>query len=200
MHVPVPLATAPPIWDTNGMAILKVARLGHPILRRVAEPVSPEAIRSPDVQRLVDDMLETMAEYDGAGLAAPQVHVSRRVVIYGVRQNPRYPDAEEVPETVLINPRVTPLTQETEEDWEGCLSLPDLRGQVPRHTRVRVEAYGRDGAPLRFTAEGFHARVVQHECDHLDGVVYVDRMRSLATLTFLPEFHRYWLGRDAEDE
>lgn len=182
------------------MAILKVARLGHPILRTVAEPVSPEAIEAPEIQRLIDDMLETMDEYDGAGLAAPQVHVSRRIVIYGVRQNPRYPDAEDVPLTVLVNPKITPATTETVEDWEGCLSLPDLRGQVPRFTRVDVEAYGRDGRRLRFSAEGFHARVVQHECDHLDGTVYVDRMRSMATLTFLPEFHRYWLGREPDPE
>ena len=180
------------------MAILKVARLGHPILRQVAEPVSPEAIGAPEIQRLIDDMLETMDEYDGAGLAAPQVHVSCRIVIYGVRQNPRYPDAEEVPLTVLVNPKVTPATKEIEEDWEGCLSVPDLRGQVPRYTRVRVEAYGRDGRPLRFAADGFHARVVQHECDHLDGVVYLDRMRSMATLSFLPEFQKYRLGREAD--
>ncbi len=182
------------------MAILKVARLGHPVLRKVAEPVSPEAIGAPEIQRLIDDMLETMREYDGAGLAAPQVHVSRRIVIYGVEGNPRYPDAEEVPLTVLINPKITPLTKEIEEDWEGCLSLPDLRGQVPRYTRVRVEAYGRNGEPLQFIAEGFHARVVQHECDHLDATVYVDRMRSMATLTFLAEFHKYWLGREPELE
>jgi peptide deformylase len=117
------------------------------------------------------------------------------VVIYGVEENPRYPDAEAVPLTVLINPRITPATEEQVEDWEGCLSVPDLRGMVPRFTRVRVEAYGRDGRPLRFTAEGFHARVVQHECDHLDGLVYLDRMRSMATLSFLPEFQRYRLGR-----
>jgi peptide deformylase len=181
------------------MAILKVARLGHPILRTVAEPVSPEAIKAPEIQRLIDDMLETMDEYDGAGLAAPQVHVPRRIVIYGVRQNPRYPDAEDVPLTVLVNPKITPATTETVEDWEGCLSLPDLRGRVPRFTRVDVEAYGRDGRRLRFSAAGFHARVVQHECDHLDGTVYVDRMQSMASLTFLPEFHRYWLGRDEPD-
>ena len=178
------------------MAVLKVAHLGHPVLRRIAEPVSPEAIRAPEIQRLVDDMLETMDDHDGAGLAAPQVHVSRRVVVYGVRANPRYPDAEEVPLTILVNPRLTPLTKEEEEDWEGCLSVPDLRGKVPRVTRVRVEAYGRDGQPLVFEAAGFHARVVQHECDHLDGKVYLDRMRSMETLSFLPEFHRYWLGRD----
>lgn len=181
------------------MAILKVARLGHPILRQVAEPVSPEAICSPEIQRLIDDMLETMDEYDGAGLAAPQVHVSRRVVIYGVHGNPRYPDAEEVPLTVLVNPKITPTTSEMDEDWEGCLSVPDMRGQVPRYTRVKVDAYGRDGKVLRFTADGFHARVIQHECDHLDGKVYLDRMRSMDTLSFLPEFHKYWLGRDDTD-
>jgi peptide deformylase len=183
--------------NTEGMAVLKIAHLGHPVLRRVAEPVSPEAIAAPEIQRLIDDMLETMEDHDGAGLAAPQVHVSRRVVVYGVEANPRYPDAEAVPLTVLVNPIITPATSEDEEDWEGCLSVPDLRGMVPRWTRVRVEAYGRDGRPLRFTADGFHARVVQHECDHLDGKVYLDRMRSMETLSFLPEFQRYWLRSDA---
>jgi peptide deformylase len=177
------------------MAVLKVARLGHPVLRRVAEPVSPEAIRSPDIQRLIDDMLETMDDQDGAGLAAPQVHVSQRIVIYGVESNPRYPDAESVPLTILVNPRVTPVGDAQDEDWEGCLSVPDLRGMVPRWTTVRVEGVDRAGKPLRFTATGFHARVVQHECDHLDGHVYLDRMRSMETLTFLPEFHRYWAKR-----
>ena len=177
------------------MAVLKIAHLGHPILRQVAEPVSPEAIRAPEIQRLIDDMFETMDDHDGAGLAAPQVHVSRRVVIYGVDENPRYPDAESIPLTVLVNPRIAALGDEQEEDWEGCLSVPDLRGRVPRFTRVRVEAYGRDGKQLRFDAEGFHARVVQHECDHLDGRVYLDRMRSMESLSFLPEFRRYWLPR-----
>ena len=177
------------------MAVLKVARLGHPVLRRVAEPVPPEGIGAPEIQHLIDDMLETMAEYDGAGLAAPQVHVSRRIVIYGVEANPRYPDAEAVPLTVLINPSLTPIADEEDEDWEGCLSVPDLRGMVRRFTRIHVEAHGRDGTPLRFAAAGFHARVVQHECDHLDGKVYLDRMRSMETLTFLGEFERYWLTR-----
>jgi peptide deformylase len=182
------------------MAILKVARLGHPILRRVAEPVSPEAIRAPEIQRLIDDMLETMDEYDGAGLAAPQVHVSRRIVIYGVRSNPRYPDADEVPLTVLVNPTITPASRDVEEDWEGCLSVPEMRGMVPRVTRVKVDGLDRDGKPLRFTAQGFHARVVQHECDHLDGVVYLDRMQSLQTLSFLPEFQKYVMGRAVEGD
>jgi len=166
------------------MAVLKVAHLGHPILRQVAEPVSPEAIGAPEIQRLIDDMFETMDDHDGAGLAAPQVHVSRRIVIYGVAANPRYPDADAVPLTVLVNPKITPLTQDEEEDWEGCLSVPDLRGKVPRCTRVRVEAYGRDGKRLRFDAEGFHARVVQHECDHLDGILYPMRVRDFTRFGF----------------
>ncbi|HLK11831.1 MAG TPA: peptide deformylase [Candidatus Binatia bacterium] len=173
------------------MAVLRVAQLGHPVLRRIAAPVPPEGIGAPEVQRLIDDMLETMAEYDGAGLAAPQVRVSSRILVYGVESNPRYPEAESVPLTVLINPEVTPLTDDEAEDWEGCLSLPDLRGKVPRRTRVRVEAWGRDGRRLGFTAAGFHARVVQHECDHLDGIVYVDRMRSMQTLAFVRELRRH---------
>jgi len=176
------------------MAVLKVARLGHPVLRLKADPVPPEAIGAPEIQKLIDDMLETMADHDGAGLAAPQVHVSQRVVIYGVESNPRYPDAEEVPLTVLVNPMITPLTEEKDEDWEGCLSVPDLRGKVSRWTSIRVAAWGRDGRPLQFQASGFHARIVQHESDHLDGLVYLDRMRSMETLTFLPEFERYWLA------
>jgi peptide deformylase len=173
------------------MAILKVARLGHPILRQVAELLPPEGIGAPDVQRLIDDMIETMREYDGAGLAAPQVHVSKQLVVFEVAGNPRYPDAPAIPLTVLINPRIVPATEQMEEDWEGCLSLPDLRGRVPRYTRVRVDAYDRDGAKLTFSASDFHARVIQHECDHLLGMVYVDRMRSMESLSFVAEFARY---------
>jgi peptide deformylase len=182
------------------MAILKVARLGHPILRQIAEPVPPEGIGAPHVQRLVDDMIETMLEYDGAGLAAPQVHVSRQIVVFEVAHNPRYPDAEYVPLTVLINPKITALTPHTEEDWEGCLSLPDLRGKVPRYTEVRVEAYDRHGKKLNYVATGFAARVAQHECDHLNGIVYVDRMTSMQSLSFVREFMRYQLGQSGERE
>ena len=182
------------------MAILKVARLGHPVLRQVAEPVPPEGIKAPALQRLIDDMIETMAEYDGAGLAAPQVHVSKQIVVFQVEGNPRYPDAETIPLTVLIDPKITALTQQTEEDWEGCLSLPDLRGKVPRHTQVRVEAYDRAGKKLNYVAREFHARVVQHECDHLIGKVFVDRMRSMESLSFVREFLRYTSrGEDAGD-
>ena len=173
------------------MAILKVAHLGNPILRKVAEPVSPEAIGSPDIQRFIDDLIETMVEYDGAGLAAPQVHVSKQIVAFQVEDNPRYPEAEGIPLTVLINPKITPLSKHTDEDWEGCLSVPDLRGKVPRYTLVRIEAYDRAGKKLNYTAKDFHARVVQHECDHLIGKVFLDRMRSMESLTFLREFARY---------
>lgn len=173
------------------MAVLKVARLGHPVLRRIADPVPPEAIGSPDVQRLVDDLIETMVEYDGAGLAAPQVHVSKQIVVFEVDDNPRYPDAAKVPLSVLINPTITPTVLHMDEDWEGCLSVPGLRGRVPRYTSVRVEAYDRDGKTLHFVARDFHARVVQHECDHLFGKVFLDRMRSTDSLSFVEEFARY---------
>lgn len=173
------------------MAILKVARLGHPILRQVAAPVPAQDVTRPETQRLIDDMIETMAEYDGVGLAAPQVHVSKQIAVYAVESNPRYPQAPSIPLTVLINPRITPLGEDQQEDWEGCLSVPDLRGKVPRYVRVRVEALDRHGKRLEFTAAGFHARVVQHETDHLLGKVYLDRMRSFESLSFLREFTRY---------
>ncbi len=181
------------------MAILKVARLGHPILRKLAEPVPPEGIGAPVIQQLIDDLIETMVEYDGAGLAAPQVHVSQQIVVFEVEGNPRYPDAESIPLTVLINPKITPTTQHMEEDWEGCLSLPDLRGQVPRYTQVRIEAYDRKGKKLNYVAKDFHARVVQHECDHLIGTVFVDRMKSMASLSFLREFARYQGGGSSRE-
>lgn len=182
------------------MAILKVARLGHPVLRMIAEPIEVDEINSPLVQQLIDDMIETMDEYDGAGLAAPQVHVSAQIVVFEVSDNPRYPDADSIPLTVLINPTITPLTRDIEEDWEGCLSLPDLRGRVPRYTKVRVEAWDREGNKLDYVAKGFHARVVQHECDHLLGKVYVDRMPTMETLTFMREFSRYQSGEEAEKD
>ncbi|MEW6297652.1 MAG: peptide deformylase [Thermodesulfobacteriota bacterium] len=175
------------------MAILKVCRLGHPVLRGVAEPVSPDTIATPAFQQFIDDMIETMHEYEGVGLAAPQVHVPKQVAVLEVEKHPRYPEAPAVPLTVLINPRVTVLSQETVDSWEGCLSIPDLRGVVPRYREVQVEALDRHGKPLSFTAKGFHARVIQHEYDHLQGKVYMDRMPSLATLTHLLEWQRYWL-------
>jgi peptide deformylase len=176
------------------MAILKVARLGHPVLREKARPVAVEDIGSAGVQRFIDDMIETMREYDGAGLAANQVHMPVQIAVIEVESNPRYPEAVAIPLTVVINPVVTPLTEQMEDGWEGCLSVPDMRGMVPRHTAVRLECHDREGNRVTLDAKDFFARVIQHETDHLDGIVYVDRMRDLRTLSHIAEWNRHWLG------
>ncbi|HEV8641563.1 MAG TPA: peptide deformylase [Methylomirabilota bacterium] len=176
------------------MAILKVARLGHPVLRQKAQPVPVETVRSPEVQRFIDDMIETMREYDGAGLAANQVHALQQIAVIEVQANPRYPDAPLIPLMVVINPVVTPLTEDMEEGWEGCLSVPDMRGVVPRYTAVRLQCLDREGAGVELTAKDFFARVIQHEADHLDGIVYLDRMRNLSTLSHIAEWQKHWLG------
>ena len=173
--------------------ILKVARLGHPIVRMAARQVTVEEIKSHDFQVLIDSMVETMHEYSGVGLAATQVHLPIQAAVLEVERNPRYPDAPSVPLTVLINPVVTILDHEKVDGYEGCLSIPDLRGMVPRFTRLRVQALGRDAQPLDIIAQGFHARVIQHETDHLKGEVYLDRMTDLRTLMHLAEFQRYVL-------
>jgi peptide deformylase len=177
------------------MSILKVARLGHPVLRQGAEAVPLDKVASRPLQKLIDDMIETMKEYDGVGLAAVQIHESRQIAVLEVQDNPRYPKKAPVPLSVLINPRITPLSEEQEEDWEGCLSIPDLRGRVPRYKSVRVQAWDRDGKELEFVASDFHARVIQHEWDHLNGKVFLDRMQGLSTLTYLQELARYWVER-----
>jgi peptide deformylase len=182
------------------MAILKIARLGHPVLRKVATPVDPSEIRSAETQRLIDDMVETMREYNGAGLAATQVHVLKQICVIEVQGNPRYPDAPAIPLTVLINPVVTPLTSEMEDGWEGCLSVPDMRGVVPRFGSVRLEARDREGSWIDVVAKEFFARVIQHETDHLNGMVYLDRMRDLSTLSHLAEWNKYWLGVQEQDD
>lgn len=174
------------------MPILKVARLGHPVLRQVAPPVRPETIRDAETQRLIDDMIETMREYEGVGVAAPQVHISQQIAVIEAKGNRRYPDAPEIPLTVLINLEVMPLSPDLEDDWEGCLSLIDFRGQTPRYRQVRAKALDREGRPFEFIATGFHARVLQHERDHLLGKLFIDRMPSFETLSYLPEFSRYW--------
>jgi peptide deformylase len=181
------------------MSILKVARLGHPVLRQVTASVSGTELESALMQKFIDDMIETMKEYDGVGLAADQVHESKQVAVLEVADNPRYPSKPQVPLTVLVNPRITPLSEDTEEDWEGCLSIPDLRGKVPRYTRIRVEAWDRNGKSLDFIANDFHARVIQHEFDHLNGKVYLDRMRDFTTLSFLQEFARYRLRPSCDE-
>lgn len=175
------------------MSILKVTRLGHPVLRKVAENVSQRELQSPALQKFIDDMIETMKEYDGVGLAADQVHESKQIAVLEVADNPRYPEKPRVPLTVLVNPTITALSQDMEEDWEGCLSIPDLRGMVPRYKSIRVQALDRHGKEIDFVANEFHARVIQHEFDHLNGKVYLDRMRGFSTLTFLQEFARYWM-------
>lgn len=159
--------------------------MGHPVLREKSKPVEQAA--TPELRTLVADMKETMAAQNGAGLAAPQIGVSQRVVIFGVDHNPRYPDAEPVPFTVLVNPKITLLTREVESDWEGCLSVPGMRGVVPRYTKLRYTGTDEEGNPIDRVAEGFHARVVQHECDHLDGILYPQRMSDMSTFGFTKE-------------
>jgi peptide deformylase len=174
------------------MAILKVARLGHPVIRTPAEAVPKERIGSPDMQRFLDDMVETMREYDGVGLAAPQVHASKQVAVIEVSDNRRYPGEGPIPLTILINPRILSASKKQLEDWEGCLSVSDFRGKVPRAESLEVEAYNRKGERVKFHAHGFFARVIQHECDHLAGKVFLDRMPNLSTLSHLHEFMRFW--------
>ncbi len=176
------------------MAILKVARLGHPVLRQPAAPVPLGEIRSPETQRFIDDLIETMREYDGAGLAANQVHALRQICVIEVLSNPRYPDAPNITLTVVINPIVTPLGEEMEDGWEGCLSVPDLRGMVSRYRAVHLSCLDREGQPVDLIAKDFFARVIQHETDHLSGIVYVDRMRDLSTLSHIAEWNKHWLG------
>ena len=163
--------------------IREVLRMGDARLLEISKPV--ERFGTPELAALLADMGDTMAHLNGAGLAAPQIGVGLRVVIFGVKSNPRYPQVEEVPDTVLINPVLEPLGGEQEEDWEGCLSVPGMRGAVPRYRRLRYA--GCDGQGRRFerTVEGFHARVVQHECDHLDGILYPMRIRDLSKFGFI---------------
>lgn len=177
------------------MSILKVARLGNPVLRRGAEPLPPDQIGSPQLQKLIDDMIETMKEYDGVGLASVQVHEPKHIAILEVEANPRYPQKPRVALSVLLNLRIAPLSEEKEEDWEGCLSIPELRGKVPRYKTIEVQALDRSGKELNFVASDFHARVIQHEWDHLNGKVFLDRMQGLSSLTYLREFARYWTDK-----
>jgi peptide deformylase len=162
--------------------IRDVLKMGDARLLQKAAPV--ERFGTPELAELLQDMRDTMAALNGAGLAAPQIDVSLRVVIFGVRRNPRYPQAEDVPFTVLCNPVLTPLDDGMEEGWEGCLSVPGMRGLVPRHARLRYTGFDSDGTRIERDVSGFHARVVQHECDHLDGVLYPMRIRDLRNFGF----------------
>ncbi len=164
------------------MAVRKVLKMGDPLLLQVAEPV--RAFNTPALDALIADMFDTMAALSGAGLAAPQIGVSQRLVIFGVEANPRYPDVEPVPTTVLINPTLTFIGEEREDGWEGCLSVPGMRGLVPRHLRLHYAGFDAQGRPVERTASGFHARVVQHEVDHLDGILYPMRIQDLRLFGF----------------
>jgi peptide deformylase len=167
------------------MAIHPVLRMGHPLLSQRAREVT--AFNTPELDQLVADMLETMRAEDGAGLAAPQIGVSLRVVVFGFDDNPRYREAPPVPRTVLINPVIKPLDDTLEAGWEGCLSVPGMRGVVPRYKHIEYSGFDASGAPLRVETEGFHARVVQHECDHLDGILYPQRIRDFTRFGFIDE-------------
>jgi len=164
------------------MAVREILKMGDARLLRVAPPVA--AFDTPDLHALIADMFDTMAAAQGAGLAAPQIGVDLQLVIFGFTHNARYPDAPAVPATVLINPVITPLGEELEEGWEGCLSVPGLRGKVPRHARVRYTGFDVQGQPIDRTVDGFHAVVVQHECDHLIGRLYPTRMTDLTQFGF----------------
>ena len=172
------------------MSILKVARLGHPVLRAKAKPIDPAAITSPEVQKLIDDMIDTMQEYHGIGLAAPQVHESVRIFIAGIeKKDPRTGETEIVPHAI-VNPEITAIGRDLVEDWESCLSIPDIRGRVPRNRRVRLRGFDRDGQPIDMELEAFPARVVQHENDHLDGILYPMRMTDFRQMGFNDEIAR----------
>ena len=178
------------------MPLLNIARLGNPVLRRPAVELTPEELASPETQRLIDDMIDTMRDSEGVGLAAPQVHAGKRIILVEVRAGPaaRYPGEGTVPLTAVVNPRIVEHSPDTEEGWEGCLSIPDLRGQVPRWRSLRLRGLDRHGNPIEIEAAGFFARVIQHEVDHLDGIVFLDRMTDFSSLTHLKEFQKFWMA------
>jgi peptide deformylase len=174
------------------MPVRPIVRLGHPALRAVARAVTPERLASPETQALLDDMVDTMREAHGVGLAASQVGVEEQLFVYESA-------GHEIPLRVVVNPMITPHERELVYDWEGCLSIPDLRGMVPRHPAVRVQGLDREGRPLDYVCRGFEARIVQHEFDHLNGVVFLDRMRDFKTLGYSAEWGRH-MGGDEGDE
>jgi peptide deformylase len=174
------------------MSILKVARMGHPVLRERARALDKSDIKSAAIQKLIDDMIDTMHEYHGVGLAAPQVHEGLRVFVALLEETP---DAKSEA-TVIINPDIVPNGSATEEGWEGCLSIPDIRGMVPRYTDILLKALDRTGRTIELPLKNFPARVAQHETDHLEGILFFDRMQSFQTLTFYDEYSRYWAKED----
>jgi len=175
------------------MSILKVAHMGHPVLRTKARPIAPADFKHPALQILIDDMLDTMAEYHGVGLAAPQIHESLRVFV-GILEPVKPEEGKETPDPepiAVINPEIIPVGTDVIEDWEGCLSIPDIRGRVPRAREIKLRGFNRDGGRIELSLKDFPARVAQHETDHLDGILFFDRMKTFESLTFLDEYGRY---------
>jgi len=179
------------------MAVRPIMKMGEPVLFAKAQPV--EKFGTPELHELLADMKETMIAANGAGIAAPQIGVSLQVVIFEVRNNPRYPKAEQVPETVLINPVLEPIGDAMEDGWEGCLSVPGMRGLVPRHAKLRYSGFDQYGKRFERTVDGFHARVVQHECDHLTGMLFPMRVRDLHNFGYTEVLFPELAGKDDED-
>lgn len=175
------------------MPVRPIVRLGHPALRTPAHPIPPARITDPEIQGLIDDMVETMHDARGVGIAAPQLGEEVQIFVYQAAGPP------EIPLHVVVNPLITPQVREVVYDWEGCLSIPDLRGLVPRHPTVRIQGLDREGRSLDYTASGFEARIIQHEYDHLNGVVFLDRMRDLRSLAYFEEWESYLVGRAHQD-
>jgi peptide deformylase len=166
------------------MAIRSILKMGDPLLLRDSIPIPINQISSIEIQTLIDDLLETMYSRNGAGLAAPQLGVNKQIVVFGFEKNIRYPDAEPIEQTILINPTITIIDRQEEEDWEGCLSVPGIRAKVPRYKKLRYQGYDRTGKPIDRIVEGFHARVVQHECDHLFGTLFPMRVKDFSNFGF----------------
>jgi peptide deformylase len=174
------------------MSLLKVARMGHPVLRSRAREVERAELKQLSMQKLIDDMIDTMHEYHGVGLAAPQIHEALRIFVAAIAPQNEEPLAPGDEPMVFINPVITPVGNDVVEDWEGCLSIPDIRGRVPRARSIKVSAFDRNGGRIEIASHDFPARVIQHETDHLDGVLFFDRMRTFESLAFLEEYARYW--------
>jgi peptide deformylase len=175
------------------MSILKVARMGHPVLRSRARALDRAEIKTASIQKLIDDMIETMEEYQGIGLAGPQVHEPLRIFIAGLQEDARSDDDDPaIVPVAMVNPEIVPIGSDMGTDWEGCLSIPDIRGKVPRYKRVKIRAFDREGTRIELQLADLAARVVQHENDHLDGVLFFDRMKGFETLSFLDEYSKFW--------
>jgi peptide deformylase len=180
------------------MAIRKIATIGHPVLRKVARPLSIDELRSAETQRFIDDLIETMVDANGAGIAANQVYEPIRVCVIWVKDNPRYPYKPNIPLTILVNPELELVPGETFDNYEGCLSVPNLRGLVPRAARARVRAWDREGKPLDYEVKGLAAGTFQHEVDHLDGKLFVDRVKDTTSLATWQDFERYHMAAFVE--